>query len=267
MDRMCPVTLPLDLDVNHIEEVRNLHGTVGVGFGATIDRCEKHYNLYVQDLLFDDVWTAKVAEIATYLIKTNKLMQCNMKYVTEKMEGFVLAVKQMLDIVEIVGEPYLHDKEHRLIFEGAQGILLDKDFGFFPNVTRSNTTSKQAFEMNQWAKEIYYVTRCYQTRHGAGFMTNESELNLMNNEKETNKENLYQGKFRTGDLDINLLKYALTCDMNYSQDIRKNLVITCIDQLKGADPEKLRDWLRSTVDFDKVFISEGPSLTDIKQIK
>ena len=264
MDRMAMVTLPLDLDANHIHEANNLHGSVGVGFGATIDRCEKHYTLYVQDLLFDDVWTAKVANIAQYLIKTHKLIKCNMSYVNDQLEGFATAVKQMMSIVRIADEDHLQDR--KMIFEGAQGIMLDQNFGFFPNVTRSNTTSQNAFEINPWEREIFYVTRSYQTRHGNGFMTNERFLSLDNNEKETNKNDGMQGKFRKGDLDIELLKYAVMSDMNYSRGCIRNLVITCMDQLE-INAEDVFNKLNAVTPFSKLYVSTGPSLTDIKQIK
>ena len=265
MDRRCKVTLPLDLDTNIINEVNNGHGTVGGGFGATIDRCEKHYNLYVQDLMYEHIWKAKVANIAQYLIKNNKLPVCNMNYAMDRMQGFAEAVKDMLEIITIADEQYIDGRN--LIFEGAQGIMLDQNFGFFPNVTRSNTTSQNALEMDLWGdKEIFYVTRSYQTRHGAGYMSDERRLPLKNNEKETNKNNGPQGNFRTGNLDISLLKYALTCDLNYSWGAKRNLVITCMDQFE-CDPERIFSEMNRIAKFDGLYVSSGPSCINVKQIK
>ena len=127
------------------------------------------------------------------------------------------------------------------IFEGAQGILLDMDFGFFPHVTRSNTTSKNALELIQKYLDsalkrnnltIYYISRCYQTRHGAGPMSNEKlPILLQNNKNETNKLNDYQKEFRTAVLDLDLLIYAIKCDLNFTSGIKKKIFLTCLDQI------------------------------------
>jgi adenylosuccinate synthase len=64
-------------------------------------------------------------------------------------------------------------------------------------------------------------------------MTNEGlyDLNLKNNELETNVTNEWQGDFRSSVLDLDLLKYALQCDSNFSAGIQRNMVITCLDQI------------------------------------
>jgi len=123
-----------------------------------------------------------------------------------------------------------------LIMEGSQGIMLDMDHGIFPNVTYANTTSKNALEvlrngMGILDTEIFYVTRCYQTRHGNGWMSDEKGLDLINNEEEINKTNDWQGSLRIGKLDYSLLNYAMEVDNFYSFPFRKNLVVTCLDQL------------------------------------
>lgn len=266
VDRLCPVTTPMDVETNHLMAVKNRHGSVGAGFGATIDRCEKHYGLYVQDLMYDNVWKTKFKLIANYLISKDLLPDNFSKDTLDEMiERFSVAIMEMSQIIDVVGSEYLQEGSGRTIFEGAQGIMLDQNFGFFPHVTRSNTTSQNALELDPWHKEIYYVTRCYQTRHGNGPMNNEGVLKLKNNQDETNVLNEHQGQFRVGNLDVELLKYALTCDSNFSTGLRKNLVITCTDQL-DVDIEQIVKELNKVVKFEKVFISDGPSLTNIKEL-
>lgn len=64
-----------------------------------------------------------------------------------------------------------------LIFEGAQGLMLDKgNMSFYPHLTPSDTGSKNPFDIIRAAgipysadsAEVCYVTRSYVTRHGAG---------------------------------------------------------------------------------------------------
>ena len=249
---LCPVTTPFDIDFNRSSEKVKKHGSVGMGFGATLQRQEDYYKLFVQDLYVESVLIAKLEGIAKYYKAENA---------KEEIEYFVESVREVKNIIKLSNNSIM--KIYNPIFEGAQGILLDMDFGFFPNVTRSNTTSKNALSLHP-SQEVYYVTRSYLTRHGNGYLPNEKKLNLINNENETNKTHAYQGEFRTAELDTSLLNYALHCDNHFSEGLKKNLVITCMDQFE-IDVQKLLSKL--DFHFDKVYISRGPSLKDISQFK
>ena len=240
VDPLCPVTTPFDVYAN-LKDCQ--HGTVGVGFGKTIERHEKYFKLHFQDLFFDSILRAKLSNIRQYY----GVPRGSNFHLDTKEQEFLDDVRQIREYYWLKSSKKLHISVFKnIIFEGAQGILLDMDFGFFPNVTRSNTTSKNAFELLKefnlqsypemlFNIEIYYVTRSYQTRHGLGFMTNETDsLMLANNENETNRSDGKQGKFRIGTLDPNLLSYAIQCDDIFSNGYIKNLVITCLDQTKNA---------------------------------
>jgi adenylosuccinate synthase len=127
------------------------------------------------------------------------------------------------------------------IFEGSQGILLDQHFGFFPHVTRSNTTSQNAMQLIAGSalkeEEImtHYLSRCYQTRHGNGPFPDGEPVELVYTENETNQENDWQGIFRTTRLDFSLIEHAIRCDEIYNPSGKKQLILTCLDQLKERD--------------------------------
>jgi adenylosuccinate synthase len=253
LDPLCPITTPYDFYSNRKDSQNVSHGTVGVGFGSTLKRHENFYKLYAQDMFYPEVFKAKLENIAKY-------------YGMEDLEidNFLEDAAIVTTIVQLTNEKVLLNYSDA-IFEGAQGVLLDMDFGFFPNVTRSNTTSKNALEISPLhSNEIYYITRSYLTRHGAGFLPGEKELPLINNELETNVSHDYQGNFRTADLDLDLLNYSLKCDSHFSEGQTKNLVITCMDQYP-IDVEKLLEKLE--IKFNKVFVSYGDSLDKIQQFK
>jgi adenylosuccinate synthase len=255
---LCPVTTPYDVAYN--QEVQNKNGTVGVGFGATLERHENHYKLFMQDLFYEKVLIAKLKNIQEhyYYDKAFKKIE---------IESFLEDCGNMANNwIKIVDDSIM--SEYYCIFEGAQGILLDQDFGFFPNVTRSNTTSKNAIHLSKITgrpPQIFYVTRSYQTRHGKGFMTNEGDkLHLSHNKNETNKNHEFQGEFRTSPLDLDLLNYALKCDSHFSEGLVKNLVITCTDQYP-IDVNALL--LSLDVKFETVYISKGDSIDKMEQVK
>lgn len=96
-----------------------------------------------------------------------------------------------------------------VVFEGAQGVLLDEWRGFHPYTTWSTTTFGNAAallaEAGQDAVRLG-VIRCYMTRHGPGpFVTEDPALDLPESH---NRDGRWQGPFRTGHLDAVALRYA-----------------------------------------------------------
>jgi adenylosuccinate synthase len=260
------VTTPYDIYRNTNDGNNVLHGTVGVGFGATIQRNEDMYHLYVRDLLYPKIRDMKLIAIQQYVCReTNDYAIVGNKHYNQIIEKFKLACDELVQkysIIDNFGYIRVHDPD--LIFEGGQGIMLDMDYGFYPNVTRSNTTSKNAMEiidkngLGSHIIETYYVTRAYQTRHGNGPMTNDDlDISYITpNPLETNVDTGAQGVFRKSVLDMDLLKYALNCDKYYNRSLGKFLVITCMDQvgervpvtdfegkLLSLTPKEIGNWL------------------------
>jgi adenylosuccinate synthase len=234
------VTTPFDIIQNLNSELNRNHGTVGVGFGTTIQRNEDHYHLYVRDLLYPKIRDEKLKNIMNYYHYTTPLNTITQKRYDDFINACDLFILKY-DFVNNFNQIKAWDKD--LIFEGNQGIMLDTQFGFFPNVTRSYTTSRNAIEFidkNDIRDKIintYYVTRAYQTRHGNGYMSNEDmDISYIKpNPDETNINGGQQGNFRKSVLDFDLLDYAIACDNYYNSNSNKTLVITCCDQV----PEKI----------------------------
>ena len=218
----CPITTPYDIVY---DEYHNRSNTCGVGFGSTLQREESFYSLKFLDLFYPQVLTEKLKNIKEYYS------------VYSDVEFFVEACSTVIashNIKLVMGLPHYSDD---YIFEGSQGLLLDQHFGFFPNVTRSNTGCKNAVAIMEKANimedyNVYVVTRAYQTRHGAGFMTNENiPHNILKNPLETNITNEFQGSFRRSLLDVSLLEYAIKKDAYIRQASRVFMVITCLDHV------------------------------------
>jgi adenylosuccinate synthase len=138
-------------------------------------------------------------------------------------------------------------KYKQIVFEGAQGLLLDQDHGFSPHVTRSSTGLPNVLsicEENAIERlDVIYVTRCYLTRHGAGFMNNEHHpMPFVNVVDPTNVPHAYQGTIRYAPLDIDQLHKSIQRDLHngtshaYGPKVKLNpgLAITCLDQLVSA---------------------------------
>lgn len=286
VDPLAMVTTPFDKFFNVNDRANLAHGTVGVGFGATIERNLGPYKLYAQDLFFPAILERKLAAVRDYYrvkFKARGLESCIEALELEimRLDQFMQYVEAARDVIRLMVEDQLFEmgfENH--IFEGGQGILLDMDFGIFPNVTRSNTTSKNAFEILrrngiQSTPTVYYLTRAYQTRHGNGWMPAENyPVSLVNNRHETNGPEGYQGGFRKGILDTDMLRYALQCDASFSGDAEKQMVISCMDQLTGYQylsggnvltaPDR-ESFLKQIALCEKVLTNDGPGSETIRQ--
>jgi adenylosuccinate synthase len=270
IDYNCPITTPYDIRANRVYDRAN--GTVGVGVGTTWKREENHYSLTYQDLMFPWVRDRKIKAIHDYYdrdLDIGYFMECCDKIVKSG---------------NIVGDSsaILKWYDHR-IFEGSQGLMLDQNFGIFPHVTRSNTGHRNIMALLEPSEKLYpyYVTRAYQTRHGNGPMSNEKlEHSIKENPKETNQEHPFQGFFRKGLLDVDLLQYAFQRDMADSgigYHKPATLVITCMDHIDDYSFTHGNEIIRCKNKFDfiarikeklpvnKVLFSEGDKQSDIKE--
>jgi adenylosuccinate synthase len=129
----------------------------------------------------------------------------------------------------------------QVLFEGAQGLLLDELHPWFPHVTRSRTglanPAALCAEAGIERLRAVYVTRWYLTRHGAGPLPTEipgRPSPLV--EDRTNLPNPWQGSLRFGHLDLALLRQSIRADLAGAGrvDAVPALALTCLDQ---AGPE------------------------------
>lgn len=262
------VTTPCDVAYNRYTEKKLGHGSCGLGVGSTMNRnINTGYKLFGIDLTNKIIRNQKIQSIYSYY---RSLVGNNIADLSEFNEIFVEEMKYFNNAINrltfnIKSYEFLKGYEN-IIFEGSQGIMLDMDHGIFPNVTYSNTTSKNALiickKIGIFDIEIYYPTRCYHTRHGEGWMSNQEEIQLINNQDEINVFNEWQKDFKIGEMDYELLNYALSVDNIYSEGITKNLVVTCLDQR----PDFKFEYDKLNMKFDKVYNSYSPDSKDFKLV-
>jgi adenylosuccinate synthase len=130
-----------------------------------------------------------------------------------------------------------------LVFEGAQGVLLDEWHGFHPHTTWSTTTgdNARAVFINAGVGgdlKTVGVTRAYATRHGQGPFPSENGLGPRAGEH--NEGGGWQGPFRVGWFDAVLTRYAIGVDGGVDA-----LAVTCVDQQDFGD--------RTCVAYDSEF--------------
>ena len=270
IDAKAPVTTPFEKWYNQ-KYSDNQHGTCGVGVGQTYQREEDHFHLTFEDLFNPQIMNIRLNQIRKdyYRFKQND----------DSMQDFLFAVEAIKKIAMLTyGIP---DGVSKIIFEGSQGLMLDQNIGFFPNVTRSNTGSKNILSMVNLF-DPFIVTRCYETRHGNGPMTGVEfpvENPFVDNIVETNVNNKFQGEFRKAMLNIDTLKYALLKD-GYLWKADTTLVITCMDHMNGqwyytfdggriishTDPEYYASEIARYLNVNRVIISTSADSSSFQEI-
>lgn len=259
-DYRCKFTTPWDILLN--QEIENLraddrHGSVGLGFGETIERYEQlGLEMPIDKILnckedfarfMIDKWVPARAkdlgiESRVDFIKNEFSKQGLIDRYFEDVEYFLKYSTGVRVENPTQSISFIHGaRAKKLVFEGAQGLLLDQYAGTFPHVTRSNTglmnINKSAKLNHVTSLDVYYVTRCYMTRHGAGPLSHEmSEAPVSKFEDKTNRPNAFQGSLRFAPLDLNKLRKRIDNDLRYSNLPKNlNLVVTCLDQIGDDD--------------------------------
>ncbi|WP_040867683.1 adenylosuccinate synthetase [Nocardia exalbida] len=211
IDARALLTTPIHIAANRAREDargRARRGSCGRGIGETAGYALAHTAPTVSDCLRPRVLRRKLRALAAYygpLIASSE-------HRYEPIVDLVEMYREFAAAVPIVGADQLARFARRgtVVFEGAQGVLLDEWRGFHPHTTWSTVEPRNARAMLAEIGARGYVlgvTRTYQTRHGAGpFPTEDPGLALP---EPHNAAGHYQGGFRLGHLDTVLLRYAI----------------------------------------------------------
>jgi adenylosuccinate synthase len=256
IDPDAQVTTPFDVLVNQwAEEARGggRHGSVGVGFGETIERAGRGHPLAMRDLGDDRTITEILTRIREAWLPV-RLAKLGVPLTEERRNAaadpaVMRRYMGQIDILRRRATPAPIDAvlmRRNIVFEGAQGLLLDMDRGLkFPCVTRSNTGLRNVLTLAADAGiehlDVVYMTRAYLTRHGAGPLPNEApRLAFADIVDRTNLPNPWQGTLRFAPLDLDFLRTTIAGDISDAAatgiKVDAGIGVTCLDQISsGAD--------------------------------
>ncbi len=248
------VTTLWDMNINQmIERMRgeNRHGSCGMGINETVHRSKyEQYQITVMDLFSEDKLYKKLERIQYEYVPMRLKNKYNLEidelpseyavlFVSEKTIGMTMCMAKRFTECAMIRDDGILSRFDTAVFEGAQGLLLDQGAKkFWPNVTTSNTGIKNMIEILNGLNyngdlEIYYLSRCYATRHGRGLFPTETEGKPYKHIMDlTNMPNEFQEAMRFGILDMDLLIEAINEDLkNLNRSATINMILTCFDQV------------------------------------
>lgn len=230
-DEQCPVVTPYHKALGQLRELarRNRHGSCGLGVGELWQ--DERGGLPVIRLA--DLKTTGRREL---LIRIRSLLGEKARTIgrvdhpraREALDLF--CDEQAFDYYFNKIDEFLQTAECApvhveppVLFEGAQGALLDARHGFFPYVSVTDAT-----QSNKLPAYRIGLIRAIWTRHGPGPFPGEDERIVLPEDR-CNRTNFWQGPVRRGWLDLVLLHYALSFVQVDA------LGLTCIDHAQGQN--------------------------------
>lgn len=282
IDARALVLTPFARAVNRLRELARgdaRHGSCGMGVGETMIDFLAHGEraLFAGDFADRERLRAKLAFLrAVNLAKLTEFAAALPDTPAVAQERAVLEdaawADTLLDdyaewseLAHVVPGDYLHTILQRpgaVVFEAAQGVLLDEWRGFHPYTTWSTTTLANAYQL---LRESGYdgavtrvgITRAYATRHGAGPLPTEEPVLSATLPDTRNVFGAWQQGFRVGWLDLVLLRYALA-----AAGPLDTLALTCLDRLAEVPaPQICRHYRDGDAQIERLaFLAGEPSL-------
>ncbi|WMD23115.1 adenylosuccinate synthase [Achromobacter seleniivolatilans] len=178
ISEICPLILPYHVAIDKAREARKGDGKIGTtgrGIGPAYEDKVARRALRVQDLFNPALFDEKLAEVLDYhnfvLTKYLGAEAVSANEVRDQAMALAPAIAPM--VKDVSSNLYaLQQEGKRILFEGAQGALLDVDHGTYPFVTSSNcvagAASAGAGVGPQQLDYVLGITKAYTTRVGSG---------------------------------------------------------------------------------------------------
>ncbi|NLC35414.1 MAG: adenylosuccinate synthase [Alcaligenaceae bacterium] len=184
----CPLILPYHIALDQAREARKGDGKIGTtgrGIGPAYEDKIGRRALRVQDLNDPAAFDAKLEEVLDYhnFVLTKYLGATAVSFDEVRDQAMAFASELLPMAADVSHELHRASKSGgRLLFEGAQGALLDIDHGTYPFVTSSNcvagAASAGAGVGPQMLDYVLGIAKAYTTRVGSGPFPTELDCDI-----------------------------------------------------------------------------------------
>ncbi len=272
IDESAHIVMPYHRKLDGLEEARKGNGkigTTGKGIGPVYTDKVARRGIRIMDLLDEERFKRKLSDVLEYknleIEKIYNETPFTVEKIVEDMRPYIEKLRPHVKNTALMIEEAVK-KDEKLFFEGAQGTLLDIDYGTYPYVTSSHPTAggvcTGAGIGPVHVDDVIGVAKAYVTRVGEGpFPT---ELNNETGEMLRDKGHEYgvtTGRpRRCGWLDIPMLKHAVR--VNGLTEI----ALTKMDVLSGLKGIKVCTSYRNKDSVNDVFPCDLQRASESKAI-
>ena len=244
ISRYCSLLLPLHAKIDQLrEDNKNSIGTTRRGIGPAYEDKTARRSIKAFDLEDNDLLETKLKSLVEYYNYQIQNIHDSEPFVYEEVyneliQSYKKAAKYFGDVTDTLENIY--DQGGNILYEGAQGTLLDVDYGTYPYVTSSNTLATSVGIGSGFPKSIYSdvlgVAKAYTTRVGAGPFPTELFCDVGQKIAELGHEfGATTGRpRRCGWLDLVALKYSAKLNNLTELCITKLDVLDAFDEIKAC---------------------------------
>lgn len=188
-------------------------------------------------------------------------------------QAWFAAIAAISELPLVSGEYYIHEclqKQQRILAEGAQGSLLDIDFGTYPYVTSSNTTCAGACTglglPPSAIGNVIGIFKAYCTRVGSGPFPTELHDETGNSIREKGKEfgSTTGRPRRCGWLDLPALKFACMINGITELIMMKSDVLGGLPKIQVCTSYKIEGRVQDTLPYQFENQKEEPVYKELE---
>jgi adenylosuccinate synthase len=238
----CPLILPYHVALDRARESAKKIGTTGRGIGPAYEDKVARRALRLQDLMHPERFAKKLEELLEFHnFVLQHFYKCEKVDYKKTLDETLALAPRLVPLIADVPRALYHANKagKNLLFEGAQGALLDIDHGTYPYVTSSNCVAGAAAAgAGIGPMHLHYVlgiTKAYSTRVGEGPFPTELSDDVGERLRQRGQEfGATTGRpRRTGWFDAAALKRSVQLNGV------SGLCITKLDVLDGAETLKI----------------------------
>lgn len=174
----CSILLPYHIAIDQAREAargKNAIGTTGRGIGPCYEDKVARRGLHAVDLLYPEALKSKLKVLADYHnFQLTQYLHAKEIPFDDVYQTLLQQAEKLKPMIMDITAPLkeMMERGDTIIFEGAQGSLLDIDLGTYPFVTSSNTTAGAVSTGSgigpRYIDDVIGITKAYVTRVGAG---------------------------------------------------------------------------------------------------
>ena len=188
------VILPYHLEIDAMQEklrgYKNI-GTTKKGIGPTYVDKYARIGIRVGEFIHEELFRSRLEEVLPLKLREYPELDFHVEDIFQEYKEYAKMIKPMVTDTGLLLDEYFR-QDKKVLFEGAQGTMLDIDYGTYPYVTSSHPGANGVCEgagigpVN--IDEVIGIVKAYTTRVGSGAFPTEIDDEVGNRIREVGRE-------------------------------------------------------------------------------